>query len=115
MSAFPHSTGGDTNQASGGVYTRLSGGLTAECVSNQLEQFAEYVVLIFIMIETHYRNHIWEGTQCKMPLPNRRDNERFGRKQTALCQRQEDKNKTNEGLIGEAIHGVGHPGYDSHS
>ena len=76
----------------------------------------EYVVHILIMVETHYRNHISEGTQCKMPSPSRRDNERFGTKQTApVCQRQEDKNKTNEGLVGEANHGVGHPGYDSHS
>ena len=76
----------------------------------------EYVVLILIVMESHYRNHIWEGTQYKMPSLNRRDNERFGRKQTALvCQRQEDKNKINEGLVGEAIHGVGHLGYESHS
>jgi hypothetical protein len=78
----------------------------------------ECIVLVSdqIVMETHYRNHIWEGTQCKMPSPSRCDNERFGRKQTApVYQRQEDKNKTNEGPVGEAIHGVGRPGHGSHS
>lgn len=67
------------------------------------------------MIKTHHRNHIWEGTRCKMLLPSHRGNGQFGRKQTALVsQRQEDKNTPSEGLVGEAIHGVCRPGYESH-